>query len=249
MPPCGSSPRRSACARSTRMRRCGSCTARAPITRRLFSPRPTSRRSITSPSRCRTSTPSCAASGRMKDNGYPVEWGPGRHGPGDNVFAYFCGPDEVPIEYTSEVLQIDDGYVPRGGDYWKFPPDGRTIGASRSRARPAITVCSGCLDLPRTAIASVQAEQALHLTRYRSPPRIRFRAGKRCCLGTKYRSPRQLQKTSAPAAGMLGCREIKDVTGRVCPCEASSCSVRSLRQLLRSQAWHRRRSIRQSRSG
>jgi len=60
--------------------------------------------------------------GRMKDNGYPIEWGPGRHGPGNNVFAYFCGPDEVPIEYTSEVLQIDDTYVPRGSDFWKFPP-------------------------------------------------------------------------------------------------------------------------------
>jgi hypothetical protein len=31
--------------------------------------------------------------GRMRDHGYPVEWGPGRHGPGDNVFAYFCGPE------------------------------------------------------------------------------------------------------------------------------------------------------------
>lgn len=60
--------------------------------------------------------------GRMKDNGYPIEWGPGRHGPGNNVFAYFCGPDEVPIEYTAEVLQVDDSYVPRGSDYWKFPP-------------------------------------------------------------------------------------------------------------------------------
>ena len=60
--------------------------------------------------------------GRMKDNGYPIEWGPGRHGPGNNVFAYFCGPDELPIEYTAEVLQIDDSYVPRGSGYWKFPP-------------------------------------------------------------------------------------------------------------------------------
>jgi catechol 2,3-dioxygenase-like lactoylglutathione lyase family enzyme len=60
--------------------------------------------------------------GRMKDNGYPIEWGPGRHGPGNNVFAYFCGPDEVPIEYTAEVLQVDDSYVPRGSEYWKFPP-------------------------------------------------------------------------------------------------------------------------------
>ena len=60
--------------------------------------------------------------GRMKDNGYPIEWGPGRHGPGDNVFAYFCGPDEVPIEYTAEVLQIDDSYRPRGSEHWKFKP-------------------------------------------------------------------------------------------------------------------------------
>ncbi len=60
--------------------------------------------------------------GRMKDNGYPIEWGPGRHGPGDNVFAYFCGPDEVPLEYAAEVLQIDDSYQPRPSDYWKFKP-------------------------------------------------------------------------------------------------------------------------------
>jgi catechol 2,3-dioxygenase-like lactoylglutathione lyase family enzyme len=58
--------------------------------------------------------------GRMKDNGYPIEWGPGRHGPGDNVFAYFCGPDEVPLEYAAEVLQVDDSYQPRPSAYWKF---------------------------------------------------------------------------------------------------------------------------------
>ena len=60
--------------------------------------------------------------GRMKDNGYPIEWGPGRHGPGDNVFAYFCGPDEVPLEYAAEVLQVDDSYQFRPSDYWKFAP-------------------------------------------------------------------------------------------------------------------------------
>jgi catechol 2,3-dioxygenase len=63
--------------------------------------------------------------GRMRDAGYPIEWGVGRHGPGNNVFAYFAGPEEIPLEYTSEVLQIDDTYVPRGPDHWKFPP-GRT---------------------------------------------------------------------------------------------------------------------------
>jgi len=63
--------------------------------------------------------------GRMKDNGYPIEWGPGRHGPGNNVFAYFCGPDELPLEYAAEILQIDDSYQPRNTDYWRFTP-GRT---------------------------------------------------------------------------------------------------------------------------
>jgi catechol 2,3-dioxygenase-like lactoylglutathione lyase family enzyme len=60
--------------------------------------------------------------GRMKDGGYPIEWGPGRHGPGDNVFAYFCGPDEVPLEYTAEVLQVDETYRPRPSTYWKYAP-------------------------------------------------------------------------------------------------------------------------------
>ena len=60
--------------------------------------------------------------GRMKDAGYPIEWGIGRHGPGNNVFAYFAGPEEIPLEYTSEVLQVDDTYVPRGPEFWKFPP-------------------------------------------------------------------------------------------------------------------------------
>ncbi len=60
--------------------------------------------------------------GRMRDAGYPIEWGPGRHGAGNNVFCYFAGPEEFPIEYTAEVLQIDDGYEFHGPDYWKWPP-------------------------------------------------------------------------------------------------------------------------------
>jgi catechol 2,3-dioxygenase len=60
--------------------------------------------------------------GRMKENGYPIEWGVGRHLCGNNVFAYFAGPDELPIEYTAEVDQVDDSYVPHGPDYWRFPP-------------------------------------------------------------------------------------------------------------------------------
>ncbi len=59
--------------------------------------------------------------GRMHDAGYPIEWGPGRHGPGDNAFCYFAGPEECPLEYTAEVLQIDEAYEFHGPDHWKWP--------------------------------------------------------------------------------------------------------------------------------
>jgi catechol-2,3-dioxygenase len=62
------------------------------------------------------------ASGRMVDHGYPIAWGVGRHGPGDNVFAYFIDPTGVVIEYTAEVLQVDDSYRVRGPDEWVWPP-------------------------------------------------------------------------------------------------------------------------------
>ncbi len=65
------------------------------------------------------------ASGRMIDHGHPIAWGVGRHGPGDNVFAYFVDPLGVVIEYTAEVLQVDDAYVVRGPKDWVWPP-GRT---------------------------------------------------------------------------------------------------------------------------
>lgn len=60
--------------------------------------------------------------GRMIDAGYPIEWGVGRHGPGDNVFSYYAGPEEFPIEYCSEMSQMDEHYVFKGPDQWSFPP-------------------------------------------------------------------------------------------------------------------------------
>jgi catechol 2,3-dioxygenase-like lactoylglutathione lyase family enzyme len=60
--------------------------------------------------------------GRMKDRGWPIGWGVGRHGPGNNVFAYFVGPHDVPIEYTAEVQEVDDDYPVRGPEHWKWPP-------------------------------------------------------------------------------------------------------------------------------
>lgn len=46
--------------------------------------------------------------GRMKQKGIAPTWGPGRHGPGDNPFAYFVSPSGFVIEFTSEVQQIDE---------------------------------------------------------------------------------------------------------------------------------------------
>lgn len=60
--------------------------------------------------------------GRLKDKGYGLDWGVGRHGPGNNVFAYFVGPDNVVVEYTSEVQMIDDSYKVGGPDDWTWPP-------------------------------------------------------------------------------------------------------------------------------
>ena len=59
--------------------------------------------------------------GRLREAGYTIEWGVGRHGPGANVFAYFIGPDDVVIEYTGEIDQVGDDYPTGMPDDWGFP--------------------------------------------------------------------------------------------------------------------------------
>lgn len=63
--------------------------------------------------------------GRMKDSGFPIEWGPGRHGPGNNTFNYFLGPFGEVIEYTADVQQVDDNYQAGTPEKWAWGP-GRT---------------------------------------------------------------------------------------------------------------------------
>ena len=50
--------------------------------------------------------------GRMKKHGFNVEWGIGRHGPGDNVFGYFVEPNGFVVEYTAEVAAGRRGDLP-----------------------------------------------------------------------------------------------------------------------------------------
>jgi len=88
--------------------------------------------------------------GRMRDAGYAIEWGPGRHGPGNNAFNYFIGPDGVVIEYTAEVEQIDETYQARGPEDWKWPAGridqwgiSQTPGAHLKDAQRVIHFASG----------------------------------------------------------------------------------------------------------
>lgn len=54
------------------------------------------------------------AVGRLNQAGIRPLWGPGRHGPGNNTFAYFADPAGLVPEFTSEVEQIEeDEYLPR----------------------------------------------------------------------------------------------------------------------------------------
>ncbi|PXW97588.1 catechol 2,3-dioxygenase [Sphaerotilus hippei] len=81
--------------------------------------------------------------GRMGDAGYPIAWGPGRHGPGDNVFNYFIGPFGEVIEYTTEVEQIDDGHVAGAPGDWTWPP-GRVDQWGIGPPRPELKAAQRC---------------------------------------------------------------------------------------------------------
>ena len=50
------------------------------------------------------------ALGRIRKAGFDSIWGPGRHGPGGNVFCYFIDPAGNVIEYTAELLEIGEDW-------------------------------------------------------------------------------------------------------------------------------------------
>jgi hypothetical protein len=58
--------------------------------------------------------------GRLKRSGTEPLWGPGRHGPGNNTFAYFEDAAGFVAEFTSEVQQIGEDWLPR---VWQRVPD------------------------------------------------------------------------------------------------------------------------------
>lgn len=61
--------------------------------------------------------------GRMRDHGYSPAWGPGRHGPGANVYAYFISPFGAVVEYSTAVEIIGDDYPTGAPEDWTWPPN------------------------------------------------------------------------------------------------------------------------------
>jgi catechol 2,3-dioxygenase-like lactoylglutathione lyase family enzyme len=59
---------------------------------------------------------------RLREAGFESVWGPGRHGPGNNVFGYFVAPFGGVVEYTAEVSEVGDDYRVGGPEDWKWPP-------------------------------------------------------------------------------------------------------------------------------
>jgi 2,3-dihydroxy-p-cumate/2,3-dihydroxybenzoate 3,4-dioxygenase len=61
--------------------------------------------------------------GRMRDVGLTAAWGPGRHGPGDNVFAYYIAPFGAVIEYSTPVEKVGEDYRTGAPEDWTWPPN------------------------------------------------------------------------------------------------------------------------------
>lgn len=59
--------------------------------------------------------------GRLRDHGMAPAWGPGRHGPGANVFAYFIAPFGPVVEFSTAVEKVGDDYPVGAPEDWTWP--------------------------------------------------------------------------------------------------------------------------------
>ena len=55
----------------------------------------------------------------FRNHGKTFIWGPGRHGPGDNLFCYFFDLDGFVTEYMADIIRVDDEATYR----WREWPD------------------------------------------------------------------------------------------------------------------------------
>ena len=61
--------------------------------------------------------------GRLRDHGDAPAWGPGRHGPGANVYAYFIAPFGPVIEFSTAVDKVPADYRTGEPADWTWPPN------------------------------------------------------------------------------------------------------------------------------
>ena len=59
--------------------------------------------------------------GRLRDHRLVPAWGPGRHGPGANVFAYFIAPFGPVVEFSTAVDKVTDDYRVGAPEDWTWP--------------------------------------------------------------------------------------------------------------------------------
>jgi len=59
--------------------------------------------------------------GRLRDRQMVPAWGPGRHGPGANVFAYFVAPFGAVVEFSTAVEKVADDYKVGSPEDWTWP--------------------------------------------------------------------------------------------------------------------------------
>jgi len=79
---------------------------------------------------------------RMVRHGHPPIWGPGRHGPGGNIFCYFEDPTGFVPEYTCDVLQIADAENWSPKEWARTPENGNSWGSGGPSPR-AIELMNG----------------------------------------------------------------------------------------------------------
>jgi len=61
--------------------------------------------------------------GRLRDSMLAPAWGPGRHGPGANVYAYYIAPFGPVIEFSTAVEKVPDDYKVGTPEEWTWPPN------------------------------------------------------------------------------------------------------------------------------
>ena len=173
--------------------------------------------------------------GRLKGSGFNIEWGVGRHGPGNNVFTYFVEPNGFVVEYTTEVQRIDGRSMSRTTEYWRVFPIALPAGVAghpsaqarsaahqhgRSRRRQALRRDHGyTLRRHRTIVFAAVSETLSRSPRESGARRVTARPGRRQrCSRTFVRATTpatsgRRSRTSGRAGPVIGAMSIWNLLG------------------------------------